>query len=94
MTQSSTTTASASTSSSSATPNTMMNFKRIDLFGGAMTCEIPSEDGWRDVSDVRQIPSHQECWQQIQQENDDVGGGRVLVIEILQFGQRGDLMVI
>jgi len=45
------------------------------LFGGAMTCSIPS--AWRDVSDVRQVPDNQECWQ-------DVDGGRLLVIEILE----------
>jgi len=45
------------------------------LFGGAMTCDIPS--AWRDVSNVRQVPDHQECWH-------DIDGGRMLVIEILE----------
>ena len=44
------------------------------LFGGSITCEIPSS--WRDVSDIRQIPDHQECWQ-----GED---GDVLVVEILE----------
>ena len=30
------------------------------LFGGAITCQMPS--AWRDVSQVRDIPDHQECW--------------------------------
>ncbi|CAB9500127.1 Ran guanine nucleotide release factor [Seminavis robusta] len=52
------------------------------LFGGAMVCHIGTTnlDEWRDVSDVRQVPDHQECWQDIDQ--------RVLVIEILEH-QRG-----
>ena len=45
------------------------------LYGGAITCDIPST--WRDVSDVRQVPDHQECWQEI---GDD---GALLVVEIL-----------
>jgi hypothetical protein len=43
------------------------------LYGGAITCQIP--DDWRDVSDVRQVPDHQECWQDTE--------GRLLVVEIL-----------
>jgi hypothetical protein len=43
------------------------------LFGGAITCLIP--DDWRDVSDIRQVPDHQECWQDTE--------GRLLVVEIL-----------
>jgi hypothetical protein len=45
------------------------------LFGGAITCEIT--DDWRDVSDIRQVPDHQECWQEGTE-------GRLLVIEILE----------
>lgn len=45
------------------------------FFGGAISCEIPSS--WRDVSDVRQVPDHQECWQEI---GDD---GALLVVELL-----------
>jgi Ran-interacting Mog1 protein len=45
------------------------------LFGGAIVCRIPSE--WIDISDIRQVPDHQECWQ-------DTREGRLLVIEILE----------
>lgn len=45
------------------------------LFGGSIECLVP--EGWRDVSDVRQVPDHQECRQ------DDEG--RLLVIEILDY---------
>lgn len=70
-----------------------MLFTQRPLFGGAMTCDIPTT--WRDVSDVRQVPDHQECWQQVT--NADGGGttgsttnaagtneDALLVIEILQ----------
>jgi hypothetical protein len=33
----------------------------VSLYGGAMQCVMPS--GWRDVSEVRQVPDHQEVWQ-------------------------------
>lgn len=45
------------------------------LYGGSIECLVP--EGWRDVSDVRQVPDNQECWQ------DDEG--RLLVIEILEY---------
>ncbi len=44
------------------------------LFGGALSCDIPTD--WRDVSDIRQVPDHQEVWQEMD--------GSVLVVEILQ----------
>lgn len=44
------------------------------LFGGAISCQIQSS--WRDVSDIRQVPDHQEVWQDLD--------GAVLVVEILQ----------
>jgi hypothetical protein len=50
------------------------------LFGGAISCEIPT--AWRDVSDIRQIPDHQECWQEME--------GAVLVVEILQRQEVSD----
>lgn len=56
-------------------------FTERPLFGGAMSCRIPT--AWRDVSDVRQVPDHQECWQEVS-ENDGGGGGSVLVIEVLE----------
>ena len=30
------------------------------LFGGAITCRLPTD--WIDVSDIRQVPDHQEVW--------------------------------
>jgi hypothetical protein len=50
------------------------------LYGGAITCEIPSD--WRDVSDIRQVPDHQECWQE--------ADGAVLVVEILERQEVSD----
>ena len=52
----------------------MSSYTERPLFGGAISCEIPT--AWRDVSDIRQVPDHQECWQDIE--------GAVLVVEILQ----------
>jgi hypothetical protein len=49
-------------------------FTERPLFGGAITCESPT--AWRDVSDIRQIPDHQECFQETE--------GAVLVVDILQ----------
>jgi Ran-interacting Mog1 protein len=46
------------------------------MFGGAMTCQLPEH--WRDVSDVRQVPDHQECWQ-------DLHVDSVFIIEILEL---------
>jgi hypothetical protein len=51
------------------------------LYGGAITCEIPSD--WRDVSDIRQVPDHQECWQE--------ADGAVLVVEILERQEVSDV---
>ncbi|KAL7555360.1 hypothetical protein ACA910_007089 [Epithemia clementina (nom. ined.)] len=45
------------------------------LFGGAVTCCIP--EGFVDISDFRQVPSHQECWED--------PSGRLLVVEILDL---------
>jgi hypothetical protein len=50
-------------------------FTQRSLFGGAISCEIPS--AWRDVSDIREVPDHQEVWH----EPED---GSLLVVEILQ----------
>uniref|UniRef100_A0A7R9ZKA5 Mog1p/PsbP-like protein n=1 Tax=Craspedostauros australis TaxID=1486917 RepID=A0A7R9ZKA5_9STRA len=50
------------------------------LFGGAISCDIPS--AWKDVSDIRQVPDHQECWQEID--------GSLLVVEILEKQEVGD----
>lgn len=44
------------------------------LFGGTITCDINND--WRDVSDIRQVPDHQECFQEME--------GALLVVEILE----------
>jgi len=49
-------------------------FTITSLYGGAITCDLPI--GWRDVSDVRQVPDHQEVYQG--------PGNEVLVVEILE----------
>uniref|UniRef100_A0A7S2YGC5 Mog1p/PsbP-like protein n=1 Tax=Entomoneis paludosa TaxID=265537 RepID=A0A7S2YGC5_9STRA len=54
----------------------MSNSTVRPLYGGAITCQIPQ--GWLDASDVRQVPDHQECWQ-------DPQTGALLVIEILDY---------
>lgn len=46
------------------------------LFGGAITCNLPSH--WRDVSDVRDVPDHQEVFQDISSTRDPC-----FIIEIL-----------
>jgi hypothetical protein len=56
-------------------------FTERPLFGGAISCEMPTP--WRDVSDVRQVPDHQECWQELD--------GAVLVVEILQRQEVDDV---
>lgn len=43
----------------------MIPFTTIALFsevidGGAITCDLPA--GWKDVSDIRQVPDHQEVY--------------------------------
>jgi Ran-interacting Mog1 protein len=64
------------TSSSSST-----DFVQRPLFGWALACHLPSD--WRDVSDVRQVPDHQECWQSVGAAAAD-DFSRLLVIEILE----------
>jgi|UPI000581B21B hypothetical protein len=51
-------------------------FVERSLFGGAIACRFPSS--WLDVSEVRQVPDHQECWH-------DVNDGCMLVVEILEY---------
>jgi Ran-interacting Mog1 protein len=46
------------------------------LFGGAIACRIPEH--WQDVSNVRQVPDHQECWRDV-----SVSNGAAFVVEIL-----------
>jgi hypothetical protein len=54
--------------------NSSEMYTERSLFGGAISCEIPTS--WRDVADVRQVPDHQEVWQDM--------NGAVLIVEILQ----------
>jgi hypothetical protein len=65
--------------------------KRRELFGGAIVIAIPSE--WRDVSLVRQVPDHQECYQDCTfhdgSESHLKGTGGCLIIEIL--GRENDI---
>jgi Ran-interacting Mog1 protein. len=55
------------------------------LFGGAITLNIPIQ--WRDVSLVRQVPDHQECYQDCTDLNENdtefQGTGSCLIVEIL-----------
>ena len=65
-------------------------FEKRDLFGGAITLSIPS--AWRDVSDVRQVPDHQEVYQDCtfvststsSSNNSLQGTGGCVVVEILE----------
>jgi hypothetical protein len=56
-----------------------------ELFGGAIRVDIPSQ--WRDVSLVRQVPDHQECYQDCTFEDGSKrslqGTGGCLIVEIL-----------
>jgi hypothetical protein len=53
----------------------MATWSERPLFGGAITCDVPTV--WRDVSDIRQVPDHQECWLDI------VDDGAFLVVEVM-----------
>jgi Ran-interacting Mog1 protein len=50
------------------------------LFGGALSCQIPAD--WIDVSDIRQVPDHQECWRD---DGDGTSAPSLLVVEILEW---------
>lgn len=57
--------------------------RMTELFGGAVLCSgIPSS--WRDVSQIRQCPDHQEVFQGCVEET----GGVLLVFEVLQHQER------
>jgi len=58
----------------------MSTYLQRPLFGGAILCEIPS--AWRDLSDIRQVPDHQEAWQS----QDEA----LLVVEVLERQQVSD----
>jgi hypothetical protein len=38
----------------------MMTFTSRPLYGGAIICELPTD--WEDLSDIRQVPDHQEAF--------------------------------
>ena len=65
-------------------------FAKRDLFGCALKIAIPKL--WRDVSAVRQVPDHQEVFQDFQEETTELkdksiyyeGTGGCIVIEILE----------
>jgi len=69
----------------------MYQLRPRPLYGGAITLGVPQP--WRDLSDVRQVPDHQEVWQDCTIEGtvSGLGGdqarsegtGAVLVVEIL-----------
>ena len=52
-----------------------MEFKSTPLFGGALRCDLPTT--FADVSEIRQIPDHQEVWL-------DKNGFTNIIIEINQ----------
>mmetsp|Transcript_2557 Transcript_2557/g.3778 ORF Transcript_2557/g.3778 Transcript_2557/m.3778 type:complete len:256 (-) Transcript_2557:100-867(-) len=57
-----------------------------ELFGGAITLSIPTK--WRDVSQVRQVPDHQEAYQDCTfkcgTKLDKEGTGGCVIVEILE----------
>lgn len=58
-----------------------MNYSRKELFGGAITSDLPS--GWIDLSDIRPIPDNQECFQDsLVNENP-----KMLIVEIIEMQQ-------
>eukprot|EP00980_Cylindrotheca_fusiformis_P020093 scaffold7169_cov107-Cylindrotheca_fusiformis.AAC.2 len=60
----------------------MTMYESRELFGGAMKCHIGKE--WGDVSTIRQVPDHQECFQQHLGNATIDNNGALLVIEILE----------
>lgn len=60
-----------------------MSFSQRKLFGGSISCDIPT--AWRDVSNIRQVPDHQEVYQSIS--NDPTMPGPSMVVEILEHQQ-------
>ena len=60
----------------------MSTYKSIPLFGGALTVSLPST--FTDVSNLRQVPDHQEVWL-------DSEGFTSVVIEILERVEKPDL---
>lgn len=61
-------------------PSTQAVSTHRSLYGGAITCDIPSD--WCDLSQVRQVPDHQEVYQDCSLETD--GAGACVIFEILE----------
>lgn len=64
-----------------------MAFSSRDLFGGAISCELPSNSDWRDVSKVRPVPNNQEIFQCVSFSADHSLPGPTLIVEILEYQQ-------
>ena len=69
--------------------NATMSYSKKELYGGALTCDIPTS--WRDVSQVRQVPDHQEVFQNCSSTNSHHSNdenipfkGACLIFEILE----------
>lgn len=65
-----------------------MSFLQRDLFGGAITCELPSNSDWRDASEVRLVPNNQEVFQCVSSSTDPSLPGPTLIVEILEYQQQ------
>jgi len=61
-----------------------MNYSERYLFGGAITSNLPTD--WKDLSDARQIPDNQECFQ----DSFVTARPQLLVIEILERQEQVD----
>ena len=61
------------------------DFKSAPLYGGAITCDVPSD--WINVSELRQVPDHQEVFvdNTHDDDNDDDQERPCLVVEILEY---------
>ncbi|KAF2769113.1 Mog1p/PsbP-like protein [Teratosphaeria nubilosa] len=56
-------------------------YHQVELFGGAITANLPST--FADVSDIRQVPDHQEVWL-------DKDGFTSIIVEILERVEKSD----
>jgi hypothetical protein len=56
-----------------------MKYTKKELFGGAITSDLPTD--WIDLSDVRPIPDHQECFQDSLAKDNPT----MLIVEILEM---------
>ena len=62
-----------------------LSFTNRELYGGAIRINVPSK--WRDVSTIRQVPDHQECFQDCTFKDGSKktleGTGACIIVEIL-----------